>query len=51
MPDSGHPIGPIGGLLVTYLLLALAFAAMLWWEKRFFRARPEAQVVNLRSMP
>lgn len=27
--------GPIGGLLVTYLLLALAFAAMLWWEKRF----------------
>lgn len=43
--------GPIGGLLVTYLLLALAFAAMLWWEKRFFRARPEAQVVNLRSMP
>ena len=43
--------GPIGGLLVTYLLLALAFAAMLWWEKRFFRARPEAQVVNLRSLP
>lgn len=29
--------GPIGGLLVTYLMLAIAFAAMLWWEKRFFR--------------
>lgn len=29
--------GPMGGLLVTYLMLALAFAAMLWWEKRFFR--------------
>jgi len=35
---------------VTYLLLALAFAAMLWWEKRFFRAKPDAQVVNLRSV-
>ncbi|WP_145543345.1 selenium metabolism membrane protein YedE/FdhT [Yersinia frederiksenii] len=29
--------GPIGGLLVTYLMLAIAFAAMLWWEKHFFR--------------
>ncbi|CFQ38350.1 YeeE/YedE family protein [Yersinia bercovieri] len=29
--------GPVGGLLVTYLMLAVAFAAMLWWEKRFFR--------------
>jgi uncharacterized membrane protein YedE/YeeE len=42
--------GPIGGLLVTYLLLAVAFGAMLWWEKRFFRAKPDAQVVNLRSV-
>ncbi|MNF18023.1 putative inner membrane protein [compost metagenome] len=42
--------GPTGGLLVTYLLLALAFVAMLWWEKRFFRARPDAQVVNLRRV-
>lgn len=29
--------GPVGGLLLTYLMLAAAFAAMLWWEKRFFR--------------
>ncbi|WP_145600717.1 selenium metabolism membrane protein YedE/FdhT [Yersinia frederiksenii] len=29
--------GPIGGLLVTYLMLAIAFAVMLWWEKHFFR--------------
>ena len=28
--------GDKGGLLVTYLLLALSFAAMLLWEKRFF---------------
>jgi uncharacterized membrane protein YedE/YeeE len=31
--------GPIGGLLMTYLMLALAFAAMLLWEKRFFRRK------------
>ncbi|OWF67331.1 transporter [Yersinia frederiksenii] len=29
--------GPMGGVLVTYLMLAIAFAAMLWWEKHFFR--------------
>ncbi|WP_230369821.1 hypothetical protein [Paludibacterium denitrificans] len=28
--------GPQGGLIVTYLLLALAMLAVLWWEKRFF---------------
>lgn len=29
--------GPWGGLLVTYLMLALALIGLLWWEKRFFR--------------
>lgn len=31
--------GPSGGLLVTYLLLALAMLAVLGWEKRFFARR------------
>ncbi|BDA58640.1 selenium metabolism membrane protein YedE/FdhT [Shewanella xiamenensis] len=31
--------GDKGGLLVTYLLLALSFAAMLLWEKRFFACK------------
>ncbi|EEP97595.1 hypothetical protein yruck0001_33970 [Yersinia ruckeri ATCC 29473] len=31
--------GPIGGLLVTYLLLGLVFAAVLGWDKYFFRNR------------
>ncbi|QWT46482.1 selenium metabolism membrane protein YedE/FdhT [Azospira inquinata] len=34
--------GPAGGLLVTYLLLAVALLAVLWWEKHFF-ARKAAQ--------
>lgn len=42
--------GPTGGLLVTYLLLALALVAMLWWEKRFFRAKARAERVDARSM-
>ncbi|MDR0588582.1 MAG: selenium metabolism membrane protein YedE/FdhT [Burkholderiales bacterium] len=41
--------GPVGGLLVTYLLLGLAFAAILMWEKHFFRARPASQGTTLRS--
>ncbi len=28
--------GPQGGLIVTYLMLAAAMLAVLWWEKRFF---------------
>lgn len=31
--------GPMGGLGVTYLLLALSFILMLVWEKHFFRKR------------
>ena len=31
--------GPQGGLIVTYLLLGLSLAAVLWWEKRFFSTR------------
>ncbi|MBS1158756.1 MAG: YeeE/YedE family protein [Proteobacteria bacterium] len=31
--------GPAGGLMVTYLLLALSMLAVLWWEKRFFAAK------------
>ena len=33
--------GPQGGLIVTYLLLALSLLAILWWEKRFFSAKPD----------
>lgn len=28
--------GPQGGLLISYLLLAIALALVLWWEKHFF---------------
>jgi uncharacterized protein len=28
--------GPQGGLMVTYLMLAVSMLAVLWWEKRFF---------------
>ena len=35
--------GPQGGLIVTYLLLALAMLAVLAWEKRFF-ARKAARI-------
>lgn len=31
--------GPTGGLVVTYLLLALAFILLLAWEKYFFRKK------------
>ncbi|MEE9929232.1 selenium metabolism membrane protein YedE/FdhT [Microvirgula aerodenitrificans] len=34
--------GPIGGLFVTYLLLAVAFGLILWWEKRFFARQSTA---------
>ncbi|QDX82847.1 hypothetical protein B9N43_04795 [Denitratisoma sp. DHT3] len=34
--------GPQGGLIVTYLMLALAMLAVLWWEKRFFVAKAAA---------
>ena len=35
--------GPVGGLLVTYALLACALAAVLWWERRHFRRHPDSQ--------
>jgi uncharacterized protein len=38
-------LGPQGGLISTYLMLALAMAAILWWEKRFF-ARRRAQAAD-----
>ena len=39
--------GDKGGLLVTYLLLALSFAATLLWEKRFFarKAKRDEQLI------
>lgn len=39
--------GDKGGLLVTYLLLALSFAAMLLWEKSFFarKAKRDEQLI------
>jgi uncharacterized membrane protein YedE/YeeE len=32
-------LGPQGGLFATYLMLALAMAAIVWWEKIFFARR------------
>jgi len=38
--------GPQGGLIVTYLLLVLAFALVLWWERIFFRKQHKARPVG-----
>lgn len=37
--------GPQGGLIVTYLLLATAMLAVLWWEKRFFAAKAKTNAL------
>jgi len=34
--------GPQGGLIMTYLMLAAAMLAVLWWEKRFFANKAKA---------
>jgi uncharacterized membrane protein YedE/YeeE len=31
--------GPMGGLVITYVALAIAFLLLLWWEKAFFSRR------------
>ncbi len=33
--------GPVGGLGVTYLMLGVSFALLLWWEKHFFRKKAQ----------
>lgn len=38
--------GPLGGVLVTYLLLLGAFLLVVAWEKRFFRRRALADAAN-----
>jgi hypothetical protein len=38
--------GPQGGLLVTYLMLALSLLAVLWWEKRFFSTRSKNEILQ-----
>ena len=35
--------GPVGGLGVTYLMLGLSFALLLWWEKHFFRKKAQQE--------
>jgi uncharacterized protein len=36
-------LGPEGGLVATYLMLASSPAAVLWWERVFFEKRKAAQ--------
>ena len=36
--------GPQGGLLVTYAMLGVALALVLWWEKHFFARRQRLQM-------
>lgn len=38
--------GPLGGVLVTYLLLLIAFLLVVAWEKRFFHRRILAGAAN-----
>ncbi len=42
-------LGPQGGLLATYAMLALAMLAVLWWERRFFATRSRHEAL-LREM-
>ena len=35
--------GPQGGLLLTYLMLAMSFGAILLWERRFFASKASAR--------
>ncbi|HYR26398.1 MAG TPA: selenium metabolism membrane protein YedE/FdhT [Aquabacterium sp.] len=42
--------GPQGGLIVTYLMLALAMLSILWWEKRFFGAQAKSAQPTVASM-
>jgi uncharacterized membrane protein YedE/YeeE len=37
-----NTFGPLGGLLVTYLLLLAAFLFVVGWEKQFFRRQKTA---------
>lgn len=37
--------GPQGGLIVTYLMLAAAMLAVLWWETRFFAAKAKTNAL------
>ncbi|NLS54333.1 selenium metabolism membrane protein YedE/FdhT [Hafnia alvei] len=37
--------GPLGGLLVTYLMLLAAFLLVVAWEKRFFRTKTQVNSV------
>lgn len=39
--------GPVGGLIITYLMLALAMLAVLWWENRFFVIKAAAARAEL----
>jgi len=38
--------GPIGGLMVTYILLGIALAAILLWERHFFRRKNATATVK-----
>ena len=40
-------LGPQGGLWVTYLMLGLSLALVIWWEKHFFakKARQNAAAI------
>ena len=33
-------MGPQGGLLLTYVMLGISLALVLWWEKHFFAKKP-----------
>ena len=41
--------GPLGGLLVTYLMLLAAFLLVVAWEKRFFRTKTQVTTLLRRS--
>lgn len=38
--------GPQGGLVVTYLMLALAMLAVVWWERHFFARREKTALLT-----
>lgn len=38
--------GPQGGLIVTYLMLACAMLAVMWWEKHFFARKAQQTLLS-----
>lgn len=44
-------LGPQGGLFVTYLMLGLSLALVIWWEKHFFAKKARQNAAAAQPLP